>query len=427
MPRPATLASSIGLLAVTLLLFIAKAADASTFAVDTFVDLPDGNLADGICSWQANPNPEVPTCSLRAAVMQANASPVNPDAPIAAIQLQPGETYYLVGSSDDSDKSGKAGDLDILRPMSVGVEPGLELASIIVSDGTERAFHFLGGAGGSTLFGMELRALGDSGVASLILGEPEAGHLEFENIRLFESENVGMQLMLLRNPSSLIADSEFDNASRALWVRNGVITIARTTMHGDPVGPAVILFDSSATLVSSTFSDNHQHVYALRSNLSIIESTFSGADHVTVKMESEDKSTLLFIRNSLFSSAGAASCSLVDLPPTTNASGNVFDEDGCTSDIAPATPNLQNASIALSPLALHGGKVKTHELLPASDGIDWIPPQFCNPNGTDQRGYPRAVDYSGLQPAHCDAGATELQIAPPPPEGHIFGDGFEGD
>ncbi len=50
----------------------ATTARAATYVVNSTVDLPDGDPTDGAC---ASSPPPAPVCTLRAAVMQANANP----------------------------------------------------------------------------------------------------------------------------------------------------------------------------------------------------------------------------------------------------------------------------------------------------------------------------------------------------------------
>lgn len=79
-------------LVIALVVAFSQAGAAKTFIVDTTVDIPDGNVLDGICSYLEVPNPNVPTCSLRAAVTQANAiSTMDAPGPIT-IWLDPGKS-----------------------------------------------------------------------------------------------------------------------------------------------------------------------------------------------------------------------------------------------------------------------------------------------------------------------------------------------
>lgn len=83
---------------------------AVSFAVNTTADLIDDNIADGACHTSAN------TCSLRAAIMQANHLTT---AGLFVTINVPAGTYVLTrapGSPNDED----AGDLNLNSPLAAG-------------------------------------------------------------------------------------------------------------------------------------------------------------------------------------------------------------------------------------------------------------------------------------------------------------------
>lgn len=428
------------LIAMTALL--AQTAGATTFSVDTTVDLPDGDILDGICSWMADPVGTAPTCSLRAAIMQANATPVDDAHSAVTIHLLANADYPLTQAPTANDVLGGDGDLDVFRPIAIGVVGVFEpaRATIAIAEHVERAFHFKPGAAGSSVFGLRLHREyleeEDGGLACVLLAEKDTGALALDRIEVYDTPCMQLGTMVFRSGvTATVRDSEFHHGNRALYVSGGSLTLERSSIHSNFVG------DTGATTVAagtnavltishSTFVDNPVHVGASNANVSIVSSTLANVtgDTGSVWIDSNAPTALLHIQNSIFLPGNVPSCAFsTPVHGHVNISGSVFDDASCVPDDAPAAPNLNNATVQLGPLSNSGGLTPTMELLPDSDGVDWIAPQFCNPGGTDQRGFPRAVDYSGLQPAHCDAGATELQTQPPLPEGHIFGDGFEDD
>lgn len=140
-----------------LALILSPHASATTFNVDTTSDAPDGDVSDGICSFMANPDPSVASCSLRAAVMQANAIPIDPEVPVISINLAPGEKYFVDGPDVPADVSGATGDLDISRPMEIGVPAMFVKAQISSTGDDDRLFDIYAGAIRSRLFGLTMR------------------------------------------------------------------------------------------------------------------------------------------------------------------------------------------------------------------------------------------------------------------------------
>lgn len=411
---------------------------ATTFVVDTPVDLPDGNILDGICSYLQQPDPNVPTCSLRAAVTQANAIPLA-DMPAAiTILLSASETYF-VGGDNDAEVSGRVGDLDISRPMVIGVPAGETRPLVRRTQGNDRLFDIHAGAAGTVLRGMRLKSSQDINQGCIVRTAKNAGALRIERSKIFDSSCSAFGAVSLFNSPTTIADTEFHHGGRAVWASGAVVNVERSTFRDHSGVHAFVLTEgSTGTITYSTFSHNSNAITTRRSNLFVIGSTFTGGTNEHITVRSDLPGITLRINNSVFSSAGNRSCAYTreDNTPVASAgeigaivdvSGSIFDDNTCIpNNNAPATPNLHDAVILLSPLGNHGGDTSTHMLLPGSDGIDWIAPQQCQSNGKDQRGLPRAISYSGLEPAHCDAGSTELQLVAPPPEGQIFGDGFEG-
>jgi predicted outer membrane repeat protein len=126
--RKAILASTLVLGASAL----ARPALAAVFTVDDVNDLPDVNAADNVCRTAAN------TCTLRAAIMQANATPA-----VDTIRLRD-RVYKL--NRPGTDNSASRGDLDIRQNVYITVLPAGAQATVqgngLSNDGI---FHVLGG------------------------------------------------------------------------------------------------------------------------------------------------------------------------------------------------------------------------------------------------------------------------------------------
>src|SRR6185369_4585868 len=107
----------------------------AAFLVDSTVDDVDANLADNLCQTASN------TCTLRAAVQQANATTSSVD----TIILTGGNTYTLTitGSGEDA---AATGDLDITEAVIID-RLGSSPAIIDATGLGDRVFHVLGSAG----------------------------------------------------------------------------------------------------------------------------------------------------------------------------------------------------------------------------------------------------------------------------------------
>src|SRR5262245_59054801 len=97
--RPSLATAVLGLLLATTL-----PAVAATFTVDTTVDAVDATPGDGVCATSTG------TCTLRAAVMEANAL-AGPD-----VVSLPAGTFRLTPTGSGEDL-GLTGDLDVLQTL----------------------------------------------------------------------------------------------------------------------------------------------------------------------------------------------------------------------------------------------------------------------------------------------------------------------
>src|SRR5262249_31170840 len=123
------------------LLATAVAARAGTFTVDSTLDQTDAVPGDGVCASAGN------VCTLRAAVMEANAYPGG-DAIILPAGTFP---LTLAGAGEDA---GATGDLDVTDSVDVS-GAGVDV-TVIDGFGADRIFDVLG-ASAFSLANMTLR------------------------------------------------------------------------------------------------------------------------------------------------------------------------------------------------------------------------------------------------------------------------------
>jgi CSLREA domain-containing protein len=126
------------------------ASHSATFVVTSTADGADLNPGDDICSTSSN------QCTLRAAVMEANASAdansISLEAPAPAIYA-----FTLSGASEDA---AAIGDLDIKQNLTIaGRGPSQDTVD---AGGLDRAFHVLGSGTSAVLKGMTITG-GDAG------------------------------------------------------------------------------------------------------------------------------------------------------------------------------------------------------------------------------------------------------------------------
>ncbi len=137
------------LLAACVLLLGVSGAWGANFTVNSTADLPDANPADGVCAAADG------SCTLRAAIMQANATTG------ADTITLPAGTYTLTRVGFDDNAS--AGDLDITESLTInGAGSTLTIVDgngIVTND---RVFHILITAEKVTMSGLTIR----KGVAS---------------------------------------------------------------------------------------------------------------------------------------------------------------------------------------------------------------------------------------------------------------------
>ncbi len=108
-----------------------QSAAAATFTVNTSVDLVDSSPGDGVC---ADASAE---CSLRAAVIEANALPGANEIRIPGGPGNPAPSLTLTGSGEDATLSG---DLDILDDLTISGD-GMAVSGVEASGLDDRALH----------------------------------------------------------------------------------------------------------------------------------------------------------------------------------------------------------------------------------------------------------------------------------------------
>lgn len=199
----------------------------ATFAVNTTEDTIDIDLSDGL-AIDSNGN-----TSLRAAVMQANATPAND------VITLPAGLYELVlgglGGSPDAE-----GDLDIFSGSGNLVIRGEGASQTEVRSNFSRVFS-VGTTADLTLEGLSVRGrLGDNGDGGAILS---LGELQLDNVQVEQSDAIfgGGVALLGGNFSAVQSAFVFNQAldlGGAIYIGGGVsnVTILNSTIDSNSAG-----------------------------------------------------------------------------------------------------------------------------------------------------------------------------------------------
>lgn len=403
---------------------------ALTINVDSDLDLPDANVFDGKCSYLSNPDPAIASCTLRAAVMQANAIEVNPDSPAISISLRANEKYFLGRPPSGNDATGANGDLDLNRPMRVGVFNGSTGNAIISANSIDRIFDIRPGAAGSLLSRLDITggfAADDLKGAAV---RTTALNTRIESSRVFDNHAavaLGIQCAVAAVDTSSVTflKSEIlENggagndkvAGLCVVDEEASATVERSSIYDNSLHGIYAEFAKKLIVADSTISENFVGVISIVTPTTIQRSTIA-ENYIDIKSDgSNGAATPLGLFASIIGGC------ILDFTATTSFS-NVFSSHDCqtiddvTSTVVP--------DLGVGNIADNGGPTAT--MLPElqSEAVDFIDGIFCNQMGVDQRGLPRAVSQSGLPGAACDAGAVELEAASSEGSEMIFRDGLE--
>ncbi|WP_316756034.1 choice-of-anchor Q domain-containing protein [Streptomyces herbicida] len=383
----------------------ASAADAgpTQFTVDATSDAVDADPSDGVCRTTAG------QCSLRAAVMEANARPGSTIVlPAGRYRLTiPPNPLFLLGSHPDP----KTGDLNINEPTTI--RGAGTRATVIDADRIDRVFRMRADTelsdltitgGAAKQHEVPITDTGGGGIAN-------AGNMTLRRVAV-TGNTAGYGGGIFNIP-----DSHLD--------------LVDSTVSGNTAGEAGgVRFDDSGTVVNSTIADNRVTDPGDRpgslggygggvdirglGTVTILNSTVTGnssprggginiAPAYLDSLPSPIPDVIdlplgrLVLRNSIVAgnTGGGTPGDCEKAFAVIESLGHNIDGDG--SCHLTAGGDLPSRTALLGPLADNGGPTDTHALLPGSPALDAA--ALCP--ATDQRGVPRP------QGAACDIGAYE--------------------
>ena len=386
-----TLLNVVATLAV--LTALATPAHSAEFVVDTTTDAVDASPGDGTC------NTGTGTCSLRAAVQEANALP-GPD----TIQLGAGTyTLTILGQGDDL---AATGDLDITEEVSiVGASRD---TTIVDGNATDRVLDIFQSALQVTISGLTLRN-GTPGPAGYGGGMYNSSTLTLSNVAV-TGNTAGVSGGGIENDSEITlvncvvagntAASNGGGLDNALTMKlTGVTVSGNSASTGGGISNdfTLVVLNTTVSGNMATFSGGgiRNNVSASLANVTIADNTASTGSGLANLSDVAIKYTIV--------TSATPDMNCDNVSALTSGGHNL--DSGSTCGFG-AAGDLSGLDPMLGPLQNNGGSTPTHALLAGSPAID-AGSNDCPPPATDQRGAARPADGDGDSLVACDIGALE--------------------
>lgn len=402
-----------------------------TFVVNTYaIDRDDNNPGDSVCDSSTTAGLQ---CTLRAAVMEANALPQQN----TIVVTQPG-SLVLTQAEEAAQPGAASGDLDINDGLSIiGVTGNAAGRPIVQANGASRIFEVASPLP-VTIAGLSLRggatSAGVSGGALRVAGAASELNLVEVELSANTAEGGGGALSVVGATATLDRVDIHGNGvvgAGAAILNNGDLTINDSSVHGNldfdgaAEREAIIGVGGSTTrLYNSTVSANAGDGVRIDNGTLVLEnSTLANNDAHGIEFHRQDGTTL-FVRNTLIADNGDGGCTLIGAGNSTiSTNGYNFSQSfGCAIEQGGSNQVSSVAELGVLTAAEFG---PFHPLLPGSPAIDQGHTQVGGVAGAclgqDQTGAARPLDGNGDGLARCDIGASEAT----PLADAVFADGFD--
>jgi CSLREA domain-containing protein len=388
-----------------------SSARAAAFIVDTTADVVDVAPGDGVCASA------MVTCSLRAAIQEANAL-----AGADEVTLPAGAYVLTIAGNDDACA---VGDLDVTGPLTIS-GAGADVTTID-ANAASRIFEIRTSSGPPLSFGVSgvtlrngkhVSADGCDGFVSLPSGTAvcaNPGSVTFTDAVV--EGNDGPYAVMVLGSMTVTTSVLRNNTGSAVYVILGSLTALDTTVNGNGANGFDVGDVSTGVIRNTTISGNGATGI---SQANLCEPGF-GCDPGDVTLNNVTiTGNAVGIDNVVLSAAGGALGYAGTTLSNTIVAGNgsqcdgelisqgynlVEDLVGCaiTGD---STGNVVGFPAYLGPLEDNGGPTQTHALLAPSFAINSANPAAPGGGGNtceaaDQRGVVRPLG------ARCDIGAVE--------------------
>ncbi len=416
--------------------FGTAAAQAATFTTTLTADLPDPIPGNGFCN--VFPQPGAGPCTLRAAIIEANAL-AGADAIVLSNDLPDGHVYTLTLAGEGEDAGG-SGDLDIsddlqIRFLASGDRP------VVDANGIDRVFDVL--AGNVTMLGFDITggaavdAQATSGGGVLV--RSGAGAVTLSLMRVYgNTAQLGGGLYNAGSDTGVLASEFRDNVFRGdinetasgSAIRNrGNLVVGYSSFTGNRGVPPVLAgnvpagLSASANTIDSepvgtanglrvfdtTMADNTGNAINTEGAVALELSSVTLAGNSVRGLRVAGDGAEVLVHNSIIARNAFADCFISDGADLDADRYNLDSDDSC--GLSGGTTNRTGVDPQLTPPAYHGGFTRAAWPVSSSIVVDHGHPLFsatgCEDD--DQQFVDRPVDFDGDGAALCDIGAVELR------------------
>jgi len=386
-------------------------------------DLIDFLPGDDNCDTDAiTPGPQ---CTLRAAVMEANAKP-GPDNIQFLDNTDDGNTITLtLGGAGDASQ----GDLDITEQVSIdGIAAfGRPRTSLLTA--TPNRFFDINVPAGQVVSLSELRLTGgdlssDSGGAVRARGN---GMLVIDTVEFRNNEAPGGGA-LDTTIDTVVRNSHFEAnisffSSAAIHSMNADLLVERSSfldhLVAGKTNQTIGSFgDGSLSVIASTLSDNNTGVRGTSNSILIERTTIVSNNGNAVDL---GPNSTVVLRGNILTNSSGDDCSFT-APGNLSSTYNLIQDGQGSCTLGPGNVS---GSPGLAPAARDDGQLTyRHAPEPGSQVIDAVPlsAESCSPGQLDQWGQTGAIDSDGDGEVACELGSWEIQTVS---GDEIFSDHFE--
>lgn len=375
-----------------------QASPSATFIVNSTIDAVDANPGDGVCETAVSGE-----CTLRAAVMEANALPGSD-----SVTLPSGTFVFSLAGPDED--SAATGDLDITEDLSItgaGVDN-----SYIDANKLDRVFHSFSGV------------------------RFEISHLTIQNGYISSPGGPGGGISnagtLTIDNSSVFSNTTYTTPAHGGGIYNiGTLTVTETTIEknlaqfsdGGGIYSTGFLYVANSTLNNNIIQVSNSGGSIMSTGIAQIVNTTFSQNYQLMNFGKMTVQNSTFFEDGVFGGIFGSESSVMTLTHTildgescdgggTFISGgfNIYDGERCNFN---APGDMIETMPLVGPLADNGGATKTHAPLAGSKAIDTGSNALCQ--STDQRGIVRPIDGDNDSNAVCDIGAHEFNEEIPAP------------